>query len=495
MNEWNPLDTNMQKQDQKPTLTFFHTDGCEWQTVSPIADEAKSRGFPVRFSTDLSERVQIGVYCQHACWPNADLSIIMLHDLAQRHDIWPAFWRHESWDAFDIGLVPGQAWVQRWQSQAGQPGCAPKRGVFNIGWPKADLIYRDEAAFRQKSLELRQKLGLKHPQTVLYAPSWENNGKQDDFVQKLKTLPVNLLLKQAPWPDAYPAVLENIRKMNALHEGMAENIHIVDPNVSIMYCIGIADLLVSEESSVLIEAALFGVPSLSVQDWLIPDRTPPRPACVPFENVCKTTSNALRQTVEDILADPTESHAEALRLRDHHFSHFGQSSRMAVDLIEAAWNAEELPSLPLEAPRDTIDLGRYHQAEQMLAAGNTAGAMAILGTLITQDSNCWQAFNDMAAICFEQGDTEGALSLLAKAVEKERTPGLAHLNCASVQRVAGKVDGALKNYAILLNSEPDNEQYRSALAETLAGTPAVSQDACEEMLRILCPTKRTSENP
>ncbi len=323
-------------ESSRPTITFFHLDNCERQAVQPIADEARRRGFPIRFSSNMAERAQIGVYCQHACRPNADLSIIMLHDLAQRHDIWPSFWAHEPWNEFDIGFVPGEAWAQRWRTQAGQIVANPRYGIFDIGWPKADLIYRDEEEFAQQSKQLRVQLGLKYERTVLYAPSWENHGKQDDFVRSLMDLPVNLLLKQAPWSPAYSTVWDNIRAMNSLHQGIADNVHIIDPEVSIMYCIGIADLLVSDESSVLIEASLHGIPSVAVSDWLIPDRNPPRPACVPFDHVRKTTRAELRATVEEIFTDSRQAHEDALRLRDFHFSHFGQSARLAVDVVEAA---------------------------------------------------------------------------------------------------------------------------------------------------------------
>ncbi|MBS1209996.1 MAG: hypothetical protein H6R19_2394 [Proteobacteria bacterium] len=122
-------------------------------------------------------------------------------------------------------------------------------------------------------------------------------------------------------------------------------------------------------------------------------------------------------------------------------------------------------------------------------AGQT---VAILATLITQDSNCWQAFNDMAAICFQQGDTAGALSLLARAVEKEGTPGLARLNLAAVQRVAGNIEAALINYAMLVNAEPDNDLYRNTLAEILASNQTLSQDIYRELLRALCPSRHAS---
>ena len=41
--------------------------------------------------------------------------------------------------------------------------------------------------------------------------------------------------------------------------------------------LGLADVLVTEESSVMVEALLLGIPVVAVTDWLIPDRNPPRP--------------------------------------------------------------------------------------------------------------------------------------------------------------------------------------------------------------------------
>lgn len=329
------------------SITFFHSDDCERQAVLPIAEEAARRGFAVNFSSDLTERVQIGVYCQHACRPNADFSIIMLHDLAQRHDIWPEFWRVEPWHHFDLGLVPGPAWAERWGSQANQQTAWPRLGVFNVGWPKADLVYQDKARFAEEAAKLRVNLGLEHPHTVLYAPSWENDGKQDDFVKALIDLPINLLLKQAPWSPDYKQVWGNINAMNALHQGIATNVHIVDPKVSILYCLGLADVLVSDESSVLIEAALLDVPAVSISDWMIPDRDPPRPACVPFDLVHKSTRAGLRGTVQQLLADPVQARQDARALRDRHFAHLGKSASMIMDVLQAALAGQALPQAPL----------------------------------------------------------------------------------------------------------------------------------------------------
>ena len=114
-----------------PSMTFFYTDNCERQAIAPVAAEAERRGFEVKFSNNSKERAQIGVYSEHACTPNADFSVIMLHDLAQRHDIWPSFWRYEPWNAFDIGVVPGKSWTDRWQTQADFATARPKLGLLN----------------------------------------------------------------------------------------------------------------------------------------------------------------------------------------------------------------------------------------------------------------------------------------------------------------------------------------------------------------------------
>ena len=85
-------------------ITLFITDNCERQSLEPIAEEASARGIPVRFSDDANEPADIGFYCAHLARPNARLSFIMLHDMAQAHNVWPNFWMQEPWNAFDFGF-------------------------------------------------------------------------------------------------------------------------------------------------------------------------------------------------------------------------------------------------------------------------------------------------------------------------------------------------------------------------------------------------------
>lgn len=346
--------------NRRTLISFFYTDEIERQTLAPVAQEAERRQYRVRFTDRMDEPAEIGIYCSHRPDPsNAKMSAILLHDLAQRHDMWPDFWRYEPWNRFDVGVLPGPAWRKRWQACACQPEAHPRLGVYELGWPKADAIFRDPEAFQRNVATLRAELHLGQRRSVLYAPSWENDGKQDDLVQSLRDLPVNLLLKQAPWPETYPQVLENIRRMNELHRGCAENVYILDPNLGIMPCLGLADLLVTEESSVMVEALLLGIPVVAVTDWLIPDRNPPRPAMIPFDFPVKTTRAELRRTVADVLANLDQTRIDTVRLRDEQFACLGESVSRIMDVIEAGWAGQVPAIIPvaadLAAPAKPLD--------------------------------------------------------------------------------------------------------------------------------------------
>lgn len=445
-----------------PTITFFYTDNCERQALEPIATEALKRGIEVRFSTNSKEHAEIGVYCEHACSPNANFSVILLHDLAQRHDIWPNFWHYEPWNAFDIGCLPGQSWVNRWQTQADFPITLPRLGVFDIGWPKADLVFKDKERFAKEAEKLRQKLGLKYEKSVLYAPSWENHGKQDDFVKAFMDLPVNVLLKQAPWSNSYPQVLENICQMNELHKDCAENVHIIDVEVSIMYCLSLADVLVSDESSVLTEALLLDVPGVAVTDWLIPDTIPPRPASVPYDYVTKTTKAEMRQVVEAILAEPESTRIKTRQDRDHQFSYLGESSMRVMDIIEAGYMKQPFSHPPLIAQVD-LDRVEYLRAEQLIANNQVSEGLSILLDLLKNETHCWEVYNDLGDLSFKDGNIEDAKFLIQRAIALSPEPSVPLCNLSEIYCTSNQPDMALATLAQLSRHSSKSEQAISSI--------------------------------
>lgn len=328
-------------------ITLFHSDDAELQAVEPVGHAAGEKGYDIHFSEDPLEPAEIGIYCSHSPNPaNSILSIAMLHSVEQEE--WPEspsrepnFWSVSPWDGFDIGVLPGRAWSECWRSVSWQTAARPRVGVFELGYPKADFVFRDRKAFNQGVQQLRESLRLRYERSVLYAPSFENDGKEDDFVRSLLDMPVNLLIKQANWPE------ENarIREMTERHQGLGDNVYIIDPRTHIMQCLALSDVVVSEESNCMAEALVFDVPAIAVMDWPVPalpglpERYPDRPPSF----IHSTVRGGLREAVQNALKDPGEVRARMRRHRDHYFSHLGESAALIVEVLDSALTGAPFP--------------------------------------------------------------------------------------------------------------------------------------------------------
>lgn len=279
-------------------IVLFYGDRGEYYNLLPIKEEAEKRGYEVRLSDNQEEKAEVGFYCGHfnMC-KNSKFSVVLLHDMAQGHNRWPNLWELERWNIYDLGVLPGKTWGELWKECGELFYANPRCGTYQFGYPKSDTVTSPEL----KSLieEARNRLNMKYEKTVLYAPSWEYGEKQDDFVKALQTLPINLLIKQADWPD--PSQANEIIRMREQHAGKYENVYFLEPKESIMVALGLCDMVVSDESSVMAEALMFDKPSVAVTDWLIPDRTPPRPASVPMDYVLRCKKVQLREYVEKTL--------------------------------------------------------------------------------------------------------------------------------------------------------------------------------------------------
>lgn len=326
----------------KNEITFFYTDSSEYYNLEPLAKRAEIEGYQIRFSNNIQEKAEIGIYCQHvSCPENSKLSVILLHDMAQGHNIWPNIWKIEHWDKFDIGILPGKMWSKKWCMCASAKYARPRLGTFELGYPKADYVFSKDIL--QKAEQVKRK--FKYDFTVLYAPSWENDGKEDDFVSTLIDLPVNLLVKQVPVAASpqFDFVRENIKKMRELHDHKYENLYYIEPDENIMVALAICDMVVSDESSVMTEASMYGKPSVAVMDWLIPDSSPSRYASVPTENVLKCKKSDLKQEVKNLLED-SEKYKFACELGMNFFSNQGNCCEDILSLIYAVKNGEMIPT-------------------------------------------------------------------------------------------------------------------------------------------------------
>ena len=354
----------------KKEITFIYSDTVEKQVSEMIAAEARNRGYSTKVTDDKFAKCEIGWYCQHVNFPQySKFSIIMLHDITQQYGNWPDIWLREPWDKYDIGFLPNDIWVNNWNQCSGYYYTNPKKGVYLTGWPKADRL----SAFMNSDLkeEYREKTGIdKSKPTVLYAPAWENDNKQDEFVQAMMPLDVNILVKQAPWSEAYVEQLKNIEEMRKLHENNPRVI-ILDPKTNILDAIMISDILVSEESSTMCECVMMGKPAISVCNWLIPDVTPSRLPADDYDYVIKTKKEELTQCVAGILQDYDKYAREAQAYSDSHFANIGKCIPMMLDILDSTLNRSEPAYAPLvPAKRKSVPFKQYvfHVKERMTRA-------------------------------------------------------------------------------------------------------------------------------
>ncbi len=331
----------------KKEITFIYMDTAEKTFMNYLAEEAEKRGYQTTVTDDKFAKCEIGVYCQHVNFPQySKFSVIMLHDIIQQYGNWPDIWYREPWNKYDIGILPSDQWVDNWNQCSQWFYTRPRMGMYKVGWPKADVVAKlDKESYRKNFYE---KYGLDpNKKTVLYAPAWENDHKQDDFVQAMLPLGVNILIKQ--WdanPEKFPEVVKNIREMQELHANV-KGVTILPPSMNIFDAIIASDILVSEESSTMSEAAMMGVPAVSVSNWLIPDVTPSRfPSCE-YDFVEKTTKEALSGFIAQMVADYPTYRAKTEDYAKRNFSNIGRSCSMIIDIIEDAVSGKPIryPSL------------------------------------------------------------------------------------------------------------------------------------------------------
>lgn len=338
-------------------VTFFYTDFVEKETLSPIAREAKKRGYTTKFSDDLSERCSIGVYCQDELSQiRADFKIVMLHGLDQGRGNWPNFWRKQPWDGCHLGFLPGPTWVQRWKESTWDPHTHPKMGMVELGWPKSDRVFFSESPYKSSAETLRNSLGLPFKKTILYAPSYETDFKQDQVFEALKESGVNLLIKHwiaDHFIEENPEIYRSIEVFKKKIEGKYDFVRFINPKQSIMECLGISDLLITDESSVLYEALLFGLPTLVPSNWVMrrSSASPSRKIKVPELAIFSPPYEEIGKTVEKYFADTDQYKDRILEFRDSVFSYLGSSSKRALDCLDRVVEGQSIHDFLLTPPQ------------------------------------------------------------------------------------------------------------------------------------------------
>lgn len=351
-------------------ITFIYWDSSEKNMYQPIIEEAKKRGYKTKLTDNKFEKCEIGFYCQHINFPQfSKFSFIMLHDIIQAYSDWPDLWYKEPWNKYDVGILPSKQWENNWNQCSQWSYACPRRGMYKIGWPKADVINELHSKASKEDFYKKHNMDI-NKRTILYAPAWENDGKQDDFVKSMQKLDVNILIKQAPFPEKdYPVIVKNINEMYELHKDIL-GVTILPPSTNIFEAIAVSDVLVSEESSTMCEAAMMGIPAVSVSNWLIPDVVPSRfPKC-DYDFVIMTLKEKLTDCVKQIIDDYDSYHQQSQVFAENTFSNIGKASSMIMDLVDDYVNNVPVRYKALEPkPRQSVPVvknmkrkfGQFHK--------------------------------------------------------------------------------------------------------------------------------------
>jgi len=322
----------------KPHIHFFCVTEEDVETMSPVARVAVERGYECTIERDVSVPADVGFYCHHSPNPeNSKFSLVMLHDLGQEY--WPEdmtsdqnFWKESDWSGFDVAFLAGDTWVYCWRRFNSDPRANPRIGVFKAGYPKSDKCFNSVNEFKHDLYSMKEELALEGKRTVLFATSWETSDLRNlrCMLEALKHNDVNLLIKY--WPGF------DLSKVEALK--VDQSVHILNPGMDIMSCLAVSDVIVSDESNCMVEALLFGIPSISVTDWMVPELPslglPERPCEPPIFSIL-SSSDSLSYSISHCFQNYASYKARSLKLRDEYFVNLGNSSSVIMDLFEGLY--------------------------------------------------------------------------------------------------------------------------------------------------------------
>ncbi len=314
----------------------------------PIQQAALSRGHETRVTADANEPGDVGFYCDDESLPGKqNLTVISINGLDQDHVIRPnyeKFFLVENWNLFDLGLLPGEKWFEGLAKAADNHSCAPRLGAIKIGWPKSDKVF-------DYGDPLAQRYQKKNSRIILYAPQTEQDGKQSEVVQALLGTGYELWVKH--WETdiqrkLYPNLLTNSYMQNLLEENIAAekvltNFRLIPPDKNFMDVVVNADLLITDQSSVIYEAALCGVPTLTVKGWrhACGDCAGPQPSP---DVTLATDPNGIRAAIDEIFANYNFYVNESARIREENFVNLGVASKKIVESIEKILSGEAIRS-------------------------------------------------------------------------------------------------------------------------------------------------------
>ncbi len=336
----------------KRKITFYHTDHHEFYICKILANFAKKNGFDFQFTNNLNKKSDIGFYCLDSNFiskVNSNLSIITLGGLDQGKLLWPNMWQKENWNKFDIGFLPGNELKKKWELSSWDINSRPKISMNLIGWPKTEELFNNKKKIELLKKKIKKKIKFRKKKTIIYAPGREVYNKAFDVINAAKKLNYNLIIKQFAWSkknqkEKFKDLRKNIKTSNMYAKKiLKKDVYIVDPTENIMNYYSHADLLITDESSVIYEALLFDLPSLSVLDWLMAQnntgktRLPKIDTNVSYTCLQKNLSYKIKQ----IFTNYSTYKKKIIKKKYQHFSYLDKSCENFYKLLDININLKE----------------------------------------------------------------------------------------------------------------------------------------------------------
>ena len=273
----------------KPTVTLYSTDNAEFASLLKIKNEFERRGYKVFLSQDLNQKSEIGIYAIHANHfydfdlgilkrPNSLFSVSMLHDFGQDNGEQHNYFKNDTWEIFDFGLVINDSWGQFLKNAISNGVKGPLHGFAIGGYPKSDdwfLKMNSVAASSNAGLNTGKKT------KVLLACSWQNREHLTMAMNAIDSSKYQIFSKafdyetnftamiDSPWRDVFIAQREEGRLLNSFYD-LHPEIVALPSNTNIFDAIEICDVVVSNGSNVMFESMLCLKPAICVTDWSQP---------------------------------------------------------------------------------------------------------------------------------------------------------------------------------------------------------------------------------
>ncbi|WP_347831728.1 hypothetical protein [uncultured Planktomarina sp.] len=299
----------------------------------PLKNEFQRNGWETVFCKTGKTSGDIGFYCEDSSLPGKqDFTVITINGLDQDHVVRPDYtnwFSKENWGLFDLGVVPGPRWLNGWVARRYSLKNTPRLGVIPVGWFKGDdAVNKNSRSFKNKKIK-----------TVLYAPQTEQDGKQKTVVEAAVAAGLFLKIKHwedTPYIDLFPNLLTNSYMQNLAAENKFakkfKNIKIYPVSKNFMETLSDVDLLITDQSSVLYEASMLNIPTLTCIDWkhACGDCRGPQPSP---DITISVHSKELTETLKNIDIDYADLLKKTKLIRDMNFVHLGGSSKVAFSSI------------------------------------------------------------------------------------------------------------------------------------------------------------------